>query len=100
MDKKNWKLKDLYPKEYSKSIHGDNLTLQLLFNRGIQTQEEADEFFTPDYDRDSYDPFLLPDMEKAVNRFLDAMKKNEKILIFSDYDTDGVCGSIPARWRG
>lgn len=92
--KKQWSVKDPYPKEYAEKIHGDELTLQLLFNREIKKQEEADRFFLPDYDRDTHDPFLLPDMEKAVTRFLDAMKKNERILIFSDYDADGVCGSI------
>lgn len=92
--KKQWSVKNPYPKEYAEKIHGDELTLQILFNRDIKTQEEADIFFAPDYGRDTHDPFLLPDMEKAVSRFLDAMKKNERILIFSDYDADGVCGSI------
>ncbi|PIR69245.1 MAG: single-stranded-DNA-specific exonuclease RecJ [Candidatus Niyogibacteria bacterium CG10_big_fil_rev_8_21_14_0_10_46_36] len=92
--KKQWQIKNPYPEPYAEQMRGDELTLQLLFNRGIHTQEEADAFFSPAYERDTHDPFLLPDMEKAVKRFLDAMKKNERILIFSDYDADGVCGSI------
>lgn len=94
MIQKQWKLKERYPASYAKAFSEDDLTLQLLFNRGIRTQEEAGRFFLPDYDRDSHNPFLLQDMEKAVVRFLEAMKKNEKILIFSDYDADGVCGTI------
>ncbi|MBI4114530.1 MAG: single-stranded-DNA-specific exonuclease RecJ [Candidatus Niyogibacteria bacterium] len=92
--KKKWSVAKKYPEDYAEKLQGDDLTLQILFNRNINTQKKADEFFAPDYDRDTHDPFLLPDMEKAVARFLDAMKKNEKILIFSDYDVDGVCGTI------
>lgn len=65
---------------------------QILFNRGI-SQEEYDSFLSPDFDRDLHDPFLLDDMEKAVNRIFEAKEKDQKIGIFSDYDADGIPGA-------
>lgn len=92
--RKNWKIKEKYSAAFAKKVQGDDLTLQLLFNRGIGTQKEADNFFQPDYVRDSHDPFALPDMEKAVSRILAAMDNKEHILVFGDYDADGVSGSV------
>lgn len=66
----------------------------LLWNRGIKTKEEADKFLQPDYERDLFDPFLLPDMSVAVERILLAIAKKEKIVIFSDYDADGIPGGV------
>lgn len=45
------------------------------------------------YEQDLFDPFLLKDMDKAVKRLLKAVEKNEKIMIFADYDADGVPGA-------
>ncbi|MFH0857047.1 MAG: DHH family phosphoesterase [bacterium] len=67
--------------------------LQLLSNRGIKTQEDIDNFLNPDYEN-LYDPFLFRDMEKAVKRIFEALKKNEKITIFGDYDADGVTSAV------
>lgn len=75
-------------KEYSE------LTQTLLYNRGISEREEAHKFLYPDYDRDVYDPFLILNMEKAVERILDAVKSEEKIIIYGDYDCDGIPGSV------
>jgi single-stranded-DNA-specific exonuclease len=66
----------------------------LLLNRGISNKEEAEAFMEPDYERDLHDPFLLPDMAKAVARILQAVEKKEKIVIFSDYDADGIPGGV------
>ena len=66
----------------------------LLWNRGIKTKEETEEFLEPDYERDLNDPFLLPDMAVAVERILLAIEKKEKIVIFSDYDADGIPGGV------
>ncbi|MBU1557587.1 single-stranded-DNA-specific exonuclease RecJ [Patescibacteria group bacterium] len=67
---------------------------QLLFSRGIKTMEEAERFLNPDYSRDIHDPFLMKDMEKSVERILKAIESGEKILIYSDYDADGIPGAV------
>ena len=64
---------------------------KILENRGI-LKENREAFLNPDYDN-QHDPFLLPDMEKAVERLLQAHKKQEKITIYGDYDVDGVSAS-------
>lgn len=67
------------------------LTDQLLKNRGIVSKEK---FFNSSYERDSYDPFLLPDMEVAVDRIVKSFSdKQEIVAIFGDYDADGIPGS-------
>ena len=66
----------------------------LLKNRGIKTAEEAEAFLTPDYERDLNDPFLMKGMDEAVKRVLQALEKEEKIVIFSDYDADGIPGAV------
>lgn len=62
---------------------------QLLVQRGICTFEDARNFFRPDF-ANLHDPFLMADMDKAVNRLTDAIQDNEKILIYGDYDVDGT----------
>jgi single-stranded-DNA-specific exonuclease len=66
----------------------------LLSNRGITTAEEAEKFLNPDYGRDSHDPYLMKDMERAVVRIFEATEAKEKILIYGDYDCDGIPGSV------
>ncbi|MDE6480816.1 MAG: single-stranded-DNA-specific exonuclease RecJ [Muribaculaceae bacterium] len=62
---------------------------ELLMRRGVNTPEEAVGFFTPSLD-DLHDPFLMPDMDKAVNRLNRAMGAKERIMIYGDYDVDGT----------
>ncbi len=64
----------------------------LLESRGL-TNENKDEFLSPDYSK-LHDPLLLSDMEKARDRVIDAMKKGEHIFVFSDYDADGIPGAV------
>ena len=62
---------------------------ELLVQRGISSVEEAHKFFHPSL-KDMHDPFLMPEMDKAVNRLNKAMGSKEKLLIFGDYDVDGT----------
>lgn len=64
---------------------------QLLINRKIDTPEEADKFLNPSFS-ELYDPFLFKDMGRAVERIKRAIEKKEKILIYGDYDVDGLTG--------
>ncbi len=70
------------------------LMQQLLANRGIAKAHEAEKFLNPDYDDHLHDPFLLTDMEKAVSRILCAIAAGERIVIYSDYDCDGIPGGV------
>jgi single-stranded-DNA-specific exonuclease len=65
------------------------LIASLLLNRGIETAEQADQFLNIEK-HGFFDPFMLLGMEQAVKRINDAMANHEKILIFGDYDADGV----------
>ena len=62
---------------------------KLLVQRDIVTFDDARSFFRPDLN-DLHDPFLMKDMDKAVERLTKAMQRNEKILIYGDYDVDGT----------
>ncbi len=72
------------------SIHP--IVAQLLINRNIQTVKEAEDFLYADLSR-LHDPFLLTDMDKAIARIKAAKAKDELVLIFGDYDVDGVTSS-------
>lgn len=62
---------------------------KLIVSKGFTKAEEADEYLNGGYEL-LYDPFLMPDMEKAVNRIRKAVENGEKILVYGDYDVDGV----------
>ena len=61
----------------------------VLLNRGLESPDVIDKFFNPRIE-DLYDPFLMTDMDKAVDRLTLAFKNDEKIAIFGDYDVDGT----------
>jgi single-stranded-DNA-specific exonuclease len=61
----------------------------ILVQRGVETFEQAKAFFRPQLS-DLHDPFLMKDMEVAVNRIIQAMACGEQILVFGDYDVDGT----------
>ena len=65
------------------------LLATILANRGIIEDEKVRKFLEPTRE-DFYDPFLMPDMEVAINRIIEAINKNEKIMIYGDYDVDGI----------
>lgn len=64
------------------------ITAQIIANKNL-SDEEIKVFLDPTRD-DFYDPFLLPDMEKAIDRIINAINNKEKVLIFGDYDVDGI----------
>ena len=62
---------------------------KLLLERGISSATEAKRFFRPQL-MELHDPFLMKDMDKAVDRLNEAMGKKERILVYGDYDVDGT----------
>lgn len=90
----DWKIKPKAPGDLFKRFpEYSSLIVQLLYNRGIKTQKGIDEFFNSDYYEDIHDPFLFKGMKKAVKRISKAIEKKEKILIYGDFDADGICSS-------
>ena len=67
----------------------DRVLAELLVQRGIETFEDARAFFRPSLDN-LHDPFLMKDMDKAVERLHQAISGGEKILVYGDYDVDGT----------
>ena len=63
---------------------------RILTARGLTTRAARQAFLQPDYTAVKHDPFLLPDMEKAVARLKRARERDEKIVIYGDYDIDGL----------
>jgi single-stranded-DNA-specific exonuclease len=73
----------------SKLNNLDSTLTNILLQRGIDTFDKAKSFFRPNLD-EIHDPFLMKDMDKAVDRLNKAIKNEEKILIYGDYDVDGT----------
>jgi len=90
---KNWKIKEQGNPaviEHLSQVLGINKVLaNLLTQRGITTFDEAKSFFRPDLAH-LHDPFLMKDMDKAIDRIEKALSKKEKILVYGDYDVDGT----------
>ncbi len=87
-----WKFYDHEPEtveKLSRQLGVSLLTAKCLFNRGYRTSKEAEEFLNP-FLRNLSDPFLIPDIEIAVERLIRAKDKGEAITIFGDYDVDGI----------
>ena len=92
---KRWLIK--HPDPSLQVLLSDSLNIhptvaQLLINRGVETVEEAKFFLKGDL-KTLHDPFLLKDMDKAMARVKKALANNETVLIFGDYDVDGVTSS-------
>lgn len=91
-----WKLTESdLPDEFlklSKKYKLDTLAAQILWQRGIRAEEEIQAYLNPDLQQ-LHDPFLLHDMEKATQRILTAIENGQNILIYGDYDADGMTAS-------
>jgi len=91
---KKWKNKATIPQEFiDKFPEINNITLQLLHNRGLTEQNSIDDFLNPNYDDHIHDPFLFCDMKVVVDRIGKAVEKKEKVMVYGDYDADGVCST-------
>ena len=88
-----WKFKQQYSStdvaSLSEILNIDKVLANLLFQRNVRTFEEARTFFRPSL-TDLHNPFLMKDMDKAVERIELAIEKGEKILVYGDYDVDGT----------
>ena len=76
-------------KHLATALNVEDFVATLLVQRGINTFEEAKAFFRPSLDN-LHDPYLMKDMEKAVERIEKAIENEENILVFGDYDVDGT----------
>ena len=73
----------------SKKIGISPILCKLLIQRGIKSEAEVQQFFNPQL-KELLDPLLMEDMDKAVERINSAIEKNERILVYGDYDADGT----------
>lgn len=90
--KKKWSFYEVEEKqieEISSKYNISELLARILVNRGITEEQDIKIFLEPTRN-DFYDPFLLPDMEKATNRIIEAINNKEKVIIYGDYDVDGI----------
>ena len=76
-------------KYISDKFNISNLLAKILVNRNVIDDEQIKIFLNPTR-YDFYDPFLMPDMEIAVDRIIKAIDTNEKVVIYGDYDVDGI----------
>ena len=76
-------------KEITEKFNINELVANVLVNRGITDENDIKIFLEPTR-ADFYDPYLLPDMEKAVERIVKAINEKEKVMIYGDYDVDGI----------
>lgn len=89
---KKWQIYDANVEEIeqiSEKYKINKLLATILSNRGINTQEKIELFLNPKRN-DFHDPYEMPDMEKAVERIIQAKENNDKIIIYGDYDVDGI----------
>ncbi|MGD8583900.1 MAG: single-stranded-DNA-specific exonuclease RecJ [Chloroflexota bacterium] len=91
---KRWQIAPPIPYELKQeTAHRHWALVQALYNRGITGQREIDAFLDRRY-LGQTDPFLLPDMDRAVNRIREAVEADETIVVYGDFDADGVTSSV------
>ena len=89
---KKWEYRNIDEKKVENIVRKYNISkivAKILVKKNIIEDYEINKFLNPNR-HDFYDPFLMPDMEIAVERILKALKNNEKIIIYGDYDVDGI----------
>ena len=80
-----WSLRPLKPEL--------NIVQNILMNRGINDPQAVNDYLNPNYKKGLHNPFLMKDMDKAVQRIKQATEKQERVIIFGDYDVDGISGT-------
>lgn len=83
------KLNDQKVEQLAQLINVDPIIATLLLQRGVETFEQAKKFFRPQLS-DLYDPFLMKDMDKAIDRIILGLQRKERIMVYGDYDVDGT----------
>lgn len=90
--RKKWELIDV-DEENVKKIENEynipELIAKVLVDRGVTEKTQVDMYLNPTR-QDFHDPFLLPDMDKAVDEIMNAIKQKKKVIIYGDYDVDGI----------
>ncbi len=89
---KKWKCYDIDEEKVNKLMQEyqvSKLVAMILANRSVDIESDMNKFLNPTR-KDFYNPFLMPDMEKGVARILQAIENKERIMIYGDYDADGI----------
>lgn len=82
---KKWEIKN--------ADNNKNVIDKILANRGLSDPNDLAVFLKPDFNKDFHDPYLMVGMERAVKRIEKAIKDKERIIVYGDYDVDGISGS-------
>ncbi|PLX20931.1 single-stranded-DNA-specific exonuclease RecJ [Candidatus Parcubacteria bacterium] len=94
MSKKQWEVSKKASEDFFKeNPKYDRVSLQLLFNRGMKTEKEIEDFINPDFSYDTHDPFQFKEMNTVVDLIIKHIKEGNKITVYGDYDVDGVTSS-------
>ena len=93
---KKWLIQESAPESFieeHKDLHLHPVVSSLLWNRDIRKVEDIQAFLEPSFDTHIHDPFLFSQMQIAVERIVRALREGQRVLVFGDYDADGITGS-------
>jgi single-stranded-DNA-specific exonuclease len=91
--KNRWEIAPVVPPNINQKLGLHPVLLQVLYNRGLKEKNHIQAFVDGQY-LESTDPFLLKDMDKAVARIGQAVEQNELIIVYGDFDADGVTATV------
>ena len=92
MPDKIWKIHPEASDDVVDTLGVHHIQAQLLYNRGLRSADEIEPFLNAGAEL-GHDPFLLPDMDKAISRLQGALDNQETIGVLGDFDTDGLSGT-------
>lgn len=87
---KQWKLHQPAPPEFMNAVPGSDILATLLYQRGVQDPENVTNFLHDDYPHGLHDPSTMKGMPEASKRIAHAIAEQEPIVVYGDYDTDGI----------